>query len=251
MSYPLVDPELRSMLDVFPTLQFGDELLPFIREQFRQLSQATPKAPTDGVLVEEAFIMSQHDAQRIRVLVYLPQDYREEPRPGVLHIHGEGYVIGTPELNDAHNRLLCRELGMTIVSVDCRLAPEWAFPVPQEDCYAALTWLCTHAHELYVDPRRIVLYGQSAGGGLAASVAIMARDRGEVSLAAQLLIYPILDDRTCVDTSPNPNTGKYIWTRASNVFGWTALLGQEPGQAGISPYAAPARVESVAGLPPT
>ena len=108
-----------------------------------------------------------------------------------------------------------------------------------------------NAAELGVDPARIGVMGESAGGGLAASLALLVRDRGEHSLRFQHLIYPMIDDRTCVTASPNPYTGEFVWTAQANHFGWSSLLGQAPGSAGVSPYAAAARAESLAGLPPT
>jgi acetyl esterase/lipase len=135
--------------------------------------------------------------------------------------------------------------------VDYRLAPETPHPGPVEDCYAALKWLYTHADELGVDPKRIAIGGASAGGGLAAALGLLTRDRGEVPLVFQLLIYPMLDDRTVTTTDPHPYTGEFIWTAEANRFGWRSLLGQEPGGPDVSPYAAAARAESLAGLPST
>src|SRR5581483_5805547 len=118
-------------------------------------------------------------------------------------------------------------------------------------CYAALTWLFTHADELGVDTMRLAIGGASAGGGLAAALGLLTRDRGIVPLAFQLLIYPMLYDCTVTTTEPHPYTGEFIWTAQANRFGWRALLGQEPGGPDVSPYAAAARAESLAGLPPT
>src|SRR5262249_40240850 len=120
-----------------------------------------------------------------------------------------------------------------------------------EDCYAGLSWLFGHVAEFGVDPRRIGVMGESAGGGFAAALALLTRDRGEFKLAFQHLIYPMIDDRTCVVSDPHPFTGEFIWTASSNHFGWSALLGAPPGSEGISPYAAAARANNVAGLPPT
>jgi acetyl esterase/lipase len=120
----------------------------------------------------------------------------------------------------------------------------------KEDCYAALKWVYTHARDLGVDAARIAIGGESAGGGLTASLALLTRDRGEVPLVFQLLIYPMLDDRTGTLADPHPYTGEYIWTADSNRFGWKALLGQEPGGPDVSPYAAAARAQHLEGLPP-
>jgi acetyl esterase/lipase len=142
-------------------------------------------------------------------------------------------------------------IGCAAVAVDYRLAPETPHPGPLEDCYAALQWLFTHADELGIDPGRIAVGGSSAGGGLAAALALLARDRGEIPLLFQLLIAPMIDDRTCTLANPHPYTGEFIWTPQANRFGWTSLLGQEPGGADVSPYAAAARAEHLEGLPAT
>ena len=138
-----------------------------------------------------------------------------------------------------------------IVSVEYRLAPEVRFPGAIEDCYAALAWLFGRSAELGVEVSRIGVMGESAGGGLAAALALMARDRGEYGLAFQHLIYPMLDDRTCVADTAHPHAGRFVWTPQQNRFGWTSLLGQRPGSPDVSPYAAPARAMDLEGLPPT
>jgi triacylglycerol lipase len=120
-----------------------------------------------------------------------------------------------------------------------------------EDCYAALAWVYANAEALGADTARIGVMGESAGGGLAAALALLARDRGDYPLAFQHLMYPMIDDRTCVDPDPHPFVGEYIWTAHNNAFGWRALLGVEPGSEGVSPYAAAARAEDLSRLPPT
>ncbi|HMO55943.1 MAG TPA: alpha/beta hydrolase, partial [Roseiflexaceae bacterium] len=166
-------------------------------------------------------------------------------------IHGGGYVIGNAEMDDLTVKAMVTELGCAAVSVDYRLAPDTPHPGPVEDCYAALKWLHTNAGELGVDPGRLAIGGASAGGGLAAALGLLTRDRGEVQLVFQLLIYPMLDDRTVTTSDPHPYTGEFLWTHDANRFGWTALLGQEPGSPGVSPYAAAARAEDLANLPAT
>lgn len=246
---PLVDTELLPLLDVFPHFDFSLEQLPAIRAQFKAMAEAVPPVPQEGVVVTERKVPGPAGAPELRVLIYTPPGNAPR-RPALLHIHGGGYVIGAPEMNDARNQALAKELGLVIVSVDYRLPPEAPFPAPVEDCYAALRWLFDHAATLDIDPARIGIYGESAGGGLSAALALLARDRKEVAIAFQLLIYPMLDDRTCL-AAPNPHTGEFIWPHAANHFGWSCLLGQPPGSEGVSPYAAAARAESLAGLPPT
>jgi acetyl esterase/lipase len=137
-----------------------------------------------------------------------------------------------------------------VVSVDYRLAPETPHPGPVEDCYAALKWLLANAESLGVDRNRLAIGGESAGGGLSAALALLARDRGEVPLTFQMLSAPVLDDRTCLRRDPHPYAGEFIWTHETNYLGWKALLGCEPGSQSVSPYASAARAENLAGLPP-
>src|SRR5258708_25352910 len=160
-------------------------------------------------------------------------------------------MMGAPEQEDLTVKNMVSAIGCVAVSVDYRLAPETRHPGPVEDCYAAVHWLSTHAGELGVDTSRIAIGGGSAGGGLAAALGLLARDRGEIPLAFQLLIHPMLDDRTCTLAETHPYTGEFIWTREANRFGWTSLLGQEPGLPDVSPYAAAARAEHLEDLPPT
>jgi acetyl esterase/lipase len=136
------------------------------------------------------------------------------------------------------------------VSVEYRVAPEHPHPAPVEDCYAGLLWTAAHASELGFDPRRILIAGPSAGGGLAAAVALMARDRGGPALRAQMLMCPMLDDRNNT-TSSLQIDGIGLWNRQSNLTGWTALLGASRGTEHVSPYAAPSRASNLGGLPPT
>jgi len=248
----LVDPELVAMLDLFPQFQFTSETLPQTRAELdamnAQRAATLPDFP--DIEVTERQVPGPRGAPEVRVLVYLPKS-APRPLPALLWIHGGGYVIGRADWDDAQVKNMVTQVGCAAVSVDYRLAPETPFPGPVEDCYAALTWLHTHAAEWGVDPGRIAIGGASAGGGLAASLGLLARDRGAIPLAFQLLIYPMLDDRTVNATDPHPYTGEFIWTPESNRFGWTALLGEEPGGADVSPYAAAARVARLAGLPPT
>jgi acetyl esterase/lipase len=179
-------------------------------------------------------------ASGVGVRLYRPTG-ASGPGPALLWIHGGGYVIGHPAQDDELCRRFARQLGVTVASVDYRLAPEHPYPTPLEDCYAALTWLAALPS---VDPARLAIGGASAGGGLAAALALLARDRGEVPLAAQLLVYPMLDDRT-VDRVGPENPGLRLWNRSSNKFGWSAYLGDADPE-----IAVPARREDLSGLPP-
>jgi acetyl esterase/lipase len=248
----LVDPELVAMLDQFPALELTAETLGQVRAMMQAMrSQTPPNLPAfPDIAVSERFVPGPEGAPDVRVLVYLPTSV-QGPLPALLWIHGGGYVIGSADGEDLGVKSIVSAVRCTAVSVAYRLAPETPHPGPVEDCYAALLWLSTHAGELGVDPTRIAIGGGSAGGGLAAALGLLTRDRGEVPLAFQLLIYPMLDDRTVTMTDPHPYTGEFIWTAQANRFGWRALLGQEPGGPDISPYAAAARAESLVGLPAT
>jgi acetyl esterase/lipase len=169
--------------------------------------------------------------------------------PAVVTIHGGGYVIGSYDMDSMVLDRWCTALGVVGISVEYRLAPETPYPGPVEDCYAALCWAHQHADELGIDPNRIGVYGLSAGGGLAAALALLARDRGEVPLAFQLLDCPMLDDRAT--TASIQAGGLYVWDAASNEFGWRSYLGPRYGSVEVPPYAAAARATDLTGLPPS
>lgn len=245
----LVDPEIAPLLDVFPTVQLSHEILGEMRGPSR-LPMPPPAPETMSVEMTTRTIPGPAGAPDVGIIVYRPPN-PAGPLPCIFHIHGGGYVMGAAAPMEPMHRGLVHNLGCVIVSVDYRLAPETPHPGPVEDCYAALAWTFTHAAELGLDTARIGVMGESAGGGLAAALALLARDRGEYRLAFQHLIYPMIDDRTCIDPQPHPFVGEFIWTPHNNHFGWKALLGVEPGSDGVSPYAAAARAEDVSGLPPT
>lgn len=246
---PLIDPELLPLLDIFPATTATTETLGEIRQGVAVL-QAMMPLPATTASMREQHIPGPAGAPDVRVVIYTPAGTLAH-RPGFLHTHGGGYIVGQPEMSNGRLLTLADELGCVVVSVDYRLAPEHPAPAQVEDAHAALKWFHQHAAELGVDPAKIAIGGESAGGGLAAALGLLARDRGEVPVCFQLLIYPMLDDRTCTAATPNPHTGEFIWTREANHFGWSSLLGRAPGAAQTSCYAAPARAETVAGLPPT
>jgi acetyl esterase/lipase len=183
------------------------------------------------------------------VRVYEPEA-RAETLPALLWIHGGGFVLGSVEADDLKVKALTLQLNCVIASVEYRLAPEHPFPAPLEDCYAALKWLAGNADQFGIDTSRIAIGGQSAGGGLAAGLGLLARDRAEVNVCYQLLIYPMLDDTNVEQAGPDVPDAP-LWTRANNLIGWRSYLGQAPGSEGISKYAAPFREEDVSGLPRT
>jgi acetyl esterase/lipase len=248
----LVDPELLAFLDQNPAVRLTREGLPAIRAQRKELlaQQRAAQPPFPDIEVSERYLGSQPGVPDVRALVYVP---KSAPRPlgALLWIHGGGYVLGSPEADDLTVKTIVDQLGCAVVSVDYRLAPETPFPGPVEDCYTALSWLNAQAQQLGVSQERVAIGGSSAGGGLAAALGLLARDRGELHVAFQMLLVPMLDDRTVSTTDPHGFTGEFGWTPDSNRFGWSSLLGHAPGIEGVSAYAAPARATDLAGLPPT
>lgn len=165
-------------------------------------------------------------------------------------IHGGGYVMGTALQGDMFTLNATQGLGCFSASVEYRLAPETAYPGPLEDCYQGLKYLYDHADELGINREKIIIGGVSAGGGLAAGLALLIRDRGEMDICAQVLIYPMIDDTNIAPPSDDtPDT--LVWSRAYNKFGWQSYLGDLFGQKEVPIYAAPARADDLSGLPPT
>lgn len=247
----LVDHEILPLLDLPLNNSFTHPTLPQQRTDFINLVSSVPVPLEPRVDFRQTIIPGLSGSPDVRIIIYRPIQ-ADGLLPAILHIHGGGYVLGTADLSRAANQVISAELPCVVVSVDYRLAPETPHPGPVEDCYTALRWLHDHAAALGVDSTRIGVSGESAGGGLAAGLALLARDRGEVRLAFQHLIYPMIDDRTVLSGDPHPYSGEFIWTADANRFGWQALLGGTAvGAHDVSPYAAAARAEDLAGLPPT
>jgi acetyl esterase/lipase len=244
-----VDPELREALGMFPPDLLDLNDIPGTRAKLTELFGMLPAPLIEGVTSQDQLVPGPPGEPQVPVRVYQPAD-RPASLPGLLWIHGGGYVLGDIEMDDAKARHLAKTIGCVVVSVEYRLAPEHPFPAPIEDCYAALKWLATAgASQFGVDPARIAIAGASAGGGLTAGLALLARDRAEVKVIFQLPIYPMIDDRN-ITASSQAITDPRVWNRQSNLLGWQAYLGQKPGSDGVSPYAAATRATDLAGLPP-
>jgi len=245
-----IDPELLPWLDMLPPFQLLDrDTLLASRATMAELRDLVPVyEPANPVDVHDTTVPGPSGAPDVPVRVYAPQR-RQGVVPGLFYIHGGGFVLGDLELTDALLLRLVDELGIVIVSVDYGLFQEQPFLAPVEDCYAALTWVGAKTAELGIDPARLGIGGASAGGGLAAGVTLLARDRGGPALCFQSLGVPELDDR--LDT---PSMLAYddtpLWNRPNAIFSWTSYLGTAPGGPDVSPYAAPARATDLAGLPP-
>lgn len=207
-----------------------------------------PSKALKGLHVENVLIPRKDDHKKLRLRIYRPKS-TDTPTPALLWIHGGGYVMGRPEQDDNSCAQYVRELGITVVSVDYRCAPKHPFPAALDDCYFALKWVASHSGQLGVDPKRIAVGGNSAGGGLATALAQLAHDRKEIEPAFQLLVYPMLDDRTVLRTDID-DSNNVTWNHKSNRFGWESYLGRECGADEVPAYSVPARRTDLSGLPP-
>ena len=242
----LLHPELHPIVEAVPAFKFTRDNL----DQFRnaRLSSAVlGDAEASGVTREEVVINStaaRGGTHKMSCLLYRPKN--KSSNSAYLHIHGGGYVGGRKEYADSMNTLIARKLGITVLAVGYRLAPEHPVPTPLDDCYSALAWLHDQAEQLGIESCRVAIGGESAGGGLAAALAIRARDEGKYPVCHQHLTYPMLDHRTGTpEHFGDPLVGEFVWTRESNQFGWSCYLGSNPAQA---PYV-PAMVADMKGLP--
>ena len=241
-----IDPELVPYLAFLPTPD-PDEVIvdyPAARARVTEMVKATLVADTTGLRIDDTVVPGQPD---VPVRVYVPEA-KAAVTGGVLYIHGGGFTMGSIEMEHANSAKLARELGAVVVSVEYRLAPEDPFPAGIEDCYAALAWFHAQAEGFGVDPARIAICGSSAGGGLAAGLALYARDHGGPAICFQYLGIPELDHR--LDT---PSMLAFVdtpmWSRPQAVKSWALYLGEHAGE--VSPYASPSIATDLSGLPPT
>ena len=238
----LVHPELQIKL---PRVAFTARNLRLMRLLIR--AQRPARLP-DDVRVENIVIPGAAEQARLRLRVYRPRSLTA-PAPVLMWLHGGGFIMGRPEIDDALCGEYAHTLGLVVVSVDYRYAPEHPFPAALNDGYAAWQWLAAQAAHLNIDVQRMAIGGQSAGGGLAAALVQLTHDRAEIKPAFQLLIYPMLDDRT-VERTDIDAAGHFMWNQASNRLGWESYLRQTCGAPTAPAYAVPARRADLSGLPP-
>lgn len=243
MTATAIDPSIAALLEEFPVItntHASAETLEAIR------AGSLPAPPLSDAVERVDHVLREDPYLRVRVHRLKGAD--QSDRPCVYSIHGGGYVAGSIDFDDGLFDILCQKTGCVGLSVDYRLAPESAYPAPLEDCYDGLAWVFGNADSLGIDPTRIGIHGISAGGGLAAALALMVRDRGEFDLAYQLLDCPMLDDRQI--TASSSADGLVGWTRESNAFGWRSYLGDLYGTEDVPYLASPGRAQDLSGLPP-
>jgi acetyl esterase/lipase len=218
------------------------------RRQTAALFAQLPSVDTTGLVIEDRVIPGAIGQPDIAIRIYLPTD--DCVPAAIVDVHSGGFFIGDLETDHRSNVRLARDLGVVVVSVDYRLAPETPFPGPLEDVYACLVWTVSHSDELGIDPERIVIHGSSAGAGLCAGTALLARDRGGPHIAFQFLNVPVLDDRLAT-ASMNAFIDTPLWNRPLAIASWDYYLGPNlAGKDAVSIYAAPARATDLSGLPP-
>ena len=239
MNFDTIHPELREAMKRAPNLPLYNR---FVLTALKGLMKVMPVPKTGpGVTVAERRL------NRASVRIYRPQGGGNGA--GLLWIHGGGYIIGRAAQDDRTCGALARDLGLTVVSVEYRLAPTHQYPAAIDDCVEAWQWLLQSAGELGIDPARIAIAGQSAGGGLAAALALRVHDAGGVQPAAQILFCPMIDDRTALRSELDGND-YLMWNTRHNRQAWSWYLGQPAGAPEVPAYAAPARRDDLSGLPP-
>jgi acetyl esterase len=246
----MIDPELAELVKLIPPIDLSDAVA--ARARFEaMLTSIAVEIPGIGSLdISDRFVPGFNGDPDVGVRVYVPKDQGPDPVPGIITIHGGGFIIGSVELEHAGSAMMALQTGSVVVSVEYRLAPEHRYPAALHDCYAALLYVQAHAAELGVDLDRLVLTGVSAGGGLAAATALFARDQGGPPICFQMLHIPELDDRletpSMVQFTDSP-----MWNRPLAEVSWQAYLGEGTDREDVSPYAAPSRAVDLSGLPPT
>lgn len=243
--YSKIHPELQPAAKKSPKFNFSKTNLWLINLLMSLMP--SPETPED-IRVENVSIPGQADRTKIRLRIYKPKSIAA-PTPALIWMHGGGYVMGKPEQDEGSCTQYVQELGITVVSVDYRCAPKYPFPAGLEDSYVALQWVASHSRHLGVDAKRIAIGGASAGGGLAAALVQLAHDRQEIKSVFQLLVYPMLDDRTVLRTDLD-DSSNITWSQKSNRFGWESYLGRECGAEEVPAYSVPARRQDLSGLPP-
>jgi acetyl esterase/lipase len=218
----------------------------------RMMTESSKPLLRSSVEVVRLNVPGPEKDKSVPIIVYTPTSRTSGPLPGILHIHGGGFIAGNAEMNAGYCQSLAEDVGCVVASIDYRLAPENPFPAGLEDCYSALQWFFESAKSIGVNAKKIAITGECAGGGLAAQLAVVVRDRKEYSITLQALIYPMLDNRTGISIDPGVNAGKRIWTKHDNERGWNSYLEENARlQSELPPHpSSPTRIEKLQELAP-
>jgi acetyl esterase/lipase len=241
-----MDPELRDTFSSLRAVDISD--LAAARDTSHAVGALAQAAPDPRVSREDRRVPGREGAPEVLIRHYRPVG-QDQQLPCLYWVHGGGHLTGSVDEHDQLMDHVAANVGCAVVSVEWRRSPENPFPAEMDDCYAGLAWIFEHAAELAIDRDRLAVGGASSGGGSAAGLALLARDRGEIPLCFQFLLYPMLDDRS-VTVSSHAVTDGRVWNRESNLIGWRYYLGDAAGTDSASPYAAPTRAQDLAGLPP-
>ena len=239
-------PELAPALKRLPAVTFNR----WTRSLGAVLVKATASKPVDGVDIEQMTLIGARPGFKLGVRVYRPKG-QSGPLPALLWMHGGGYIIGTPKMDDLRASTFARDLGIVVISPGYGLAPKHVFPAALDDVVTVWSMLETSADRLQIDVSRMAIGGESAGAGLAAALAQRLHDDPDrAAPVGQVLIYPMLDDRTATREDLRDRDFK-VWNFNSNYYGWTSYLGHQPGRLDVAEYSVPARRENLSGLAPT
>lgn len=242
------DPALLSAIKIDAVRLQDKAGLAEINRLFLEAAEASPVQP------DAKFTAPARGGQpAVDLYVYYPEDGNKSTWPVIYFMHGGGYLIGNARQNNESLAELARLNQVAVVSVEYRLAPEAPFPADIDDAYHGLAYMLNHADKFKIDKEKLILMGESAGGGLAARLALKVRDKGEFKPKGQVLIYPMLDYRTGTDESPyrSKTTGEFVWTAQMNRIGWNTLKGGRTIAADQMPYYSAATARNLAGLPRT
>lgn len=248
-----VDPELREPLEqVLAAMGGGIDLsnVPGMRAMLDGMTAAVKAQapPIEGVAMTDGKAPGIDGEPDTAFRIYRPEAASAQP-PALVWMHAGGFTLGGIEMDDLMAAQLAKDIGCAVVSVEYRLAPEHPFPAALNDCYTVLNHVAVNGQSMGLAPDRIAIGGASAGGGLAAGLALMARDRGRIEIAHQLLIYPAINDKnTAPADAQHPDT--LFWSRANNISAWKYYLGDSAGTDDVSAYAAPYRADDLSRLPP-
>ncbi|MGE7917224.1 alpha/beta hydrolase [Lysinibacillus xylanilyticus] len=237
-------PELKQAYSQFPGFRLEEDLA-----WSRSLLSNPPSEKSELVHTSNRMI-PRGDGDEMLVKIYEPVERNIDQLPAMLWIHGGGFIMGHPDMDDILCERFVQTANCVVVSVDYRLAPEHPYPAAIEDCYAGLVWMTTEAPLLGIDVKRVAIAGASGGGGLTAALALMARDKRGPSIIFQMPLYPMLDNRNEAPSSYEITEDHATWSRTNNLTAWRMYLGEEKDTHELSPYAVPSRADNLAGLPP-